>query len=206
MKADRVALFRTGARPGNGSRNSCGRIDDRHERGCVAANIVRDTTGLLEQLRAVADAHHGRVDSGEHLQHARETSDALFRLASCALRGRLLERPLHCGRKPRKVVFEHVIDRALFEHIDGAFLANRTGHEDEGSLRCLAHSERQRRRTVVPGQTKVGNDEIRLQLAQRFLKCRLSLDAPPSAAQARCLQLSDEELSFRGHIFQYQQA
>ena len=167
---------------------------------------MRDTTGLLEQLRAVADADHGRVDSGEHLQHARETSDALLRPASCALRGRLLERPLHRGSKPRKVVFEHVIDRALSEHIDGALLANRTGHEDEGNLRRLARGERQRRRAVVPGQSKIGNDEIWLQLAQRFLKCGLGLDAPPGAAQARCLQLSDEELSFRGHVFQYQQA
>ena len=66
------------ARPGRGSRGARARFDQRHHGAGISAHRGREPAGLDQDFAALTDAHHGAVDAGKHLQHARQAADVFF--------------------------------------------------------------------------------------------------------------------------------
>jgi hypothetical protein len=199
-------VIAAGARPRGTARDPRIWIDQHHERADVIAYCMSDPARFLEQLRAIADPHHGGADSGEHLQNAREARDPLLRLMPRTARGGLGQGALYRRGEPREIGLEDVVDRAVPQRIDGSLFTDGTGDKDKRYVGGLDRGDGERRHAVESRQGEIGQDDVRPQIAQPRAEFRLALDTPPFAIQASRLERPDGELSFRGNVFQDEEA
>ncbi len=124
---------------------------------------------------------------------------ALFELSLCPAPGLALfgvaQRPLDGRHQPRSILLQYIIDRALLERLDGAFLADGAGDEYEGCVGAQQLRDLQRIGAVESRQCVVGQDEIRRESRERLFVHGAAVHA--AADEVQTLQAHFAQQYFR---------
>ena len=96
------------------------------------------------------------------------------------------QRPLDCRNQAGAIVFQHVIDRTLFERIDRPLLADGPRDKNKRRVRPPLPRDCERERSVKTRQSIVGKNEIGREAVQRLLEVGCVFDAAGNHEQSRC--------------------
>src|SRR5438876_5905047 len=108
-------------------------------------------------------------------------------------------------RKALEPFLHHVIGGARFEALDGAFLSERAGDEDEGDFQSALPQQPKRAQPVEIRKIVVGEDQLEFRAIQRSLEFLPGLHLLPVAFVAGGLQLPYFELGVEGIVLENQE-
>ena len=189
--------------PGPGSRtgHAADRVDERHHRYRVAADVVCQSAGFAQHFLAVLNAHQRGVDAREHLQYPGKAHHALLGQLTGPAQVRIRQRAFHRWHQALGIALQNVVDRAAFECLDGALFADRAGEKNEGDVGSFLACDGECRHAIELRQAEVRENEIRQSRTQRRAHRRCGRDALVDTGEAAGLQAPDRQLRIRVGVF-----
>ena len=146
---------------------------------------------------------HRFVDAVQPLPRFREL---FLRLAARATVAGVLQRAFDRRRQAKQIRFQDVIGRAAPERADRVFLADCSGHEQEGNVRMQFVRQRKRGHAVELRHREIGNDEVRRKPPDFEPEFLLGVDQAVFHAHPGAPQLAQLDLGVRGDVFHQQDA
>ena len=143
------------------------------------------------------DDVHGLLD---------QRPEVLLALVQLLLHPLAVERGADRRPQAGEPVLQDVVRRSRLHVLDGAFLIERAGEQNERRRQRHLPRECQRGSAVELREIVVGNDEIGAKLAQGALELRLRRDPSRRELQARLAQLDLHQLSIGPHVLQQEDA
>ena len=133
----------------------------------------------------VEDEHHVGRGVDHPLEEALAAGERLLGLAAGRALGGLVEGAADDGHQAREMVLEHVVGGSRLEGVDGPFIAQRSGKEDEGQLRPAGAGGGEGGRPAEGGKRVVREDHVEAAGLQGLRELRARDHAPDLAIEAR---------------------
>jgi hypothetical protein len=114
------------------------------------------------------------------------------------------KRPIHRRGQPAQIVLQHVVQRAALQGLDGEFLADGSGHEEERHVRRLLACNQQRILAAEPGHREVAENDVGRERGQCPAQLHLVADADVFDRQRQVAQRPQDEFGIRWRVLDQQ--
>ena len=141
---------------------------------------------LFVGIGQAVPAHHRLHGLGQVLQFRQHRGAHALAL--------LLEGASHGRPEPRQPLLEDVVGGAAFHALDGGFLVECDGEDDDGDVRAAGFGHGDGVEAIVAGEGIVGEDEVRREGVEGLSESFASGDAVGLTGKLHAVELSEDQL------------